>query len=98
MPLFAYICDSSYKVFLEEEMKLQKYSIIITECTYFKEEDIKEADERKHIHWLYLEEYIKNNLDKRFILIHFSLRYNKKDLEDFNNVIKNKYENIELMI
>lgn len=60
-----------------------KYKVIIVECTYISDDEIKKAKDDKHMHWRDLEKVIKDHPDHHFILIHFSQRYTANDLEKF---------------
>jgi len=91
VPLFAYICDTDHKVFTRtgkyEGYKLDKYNVIIIECTFFKEQDLKKAKKDKHMHWINLRKYILDHPNKYFKLIHLSEKYTSVDIEDFQNII-----------
>lgn len=81
VPQFAFVCDTSIKVF-ELNPELLMYPTIIIECTFIDEKTIDIAKESKHIHWYELKPIVKNNPDILFILIHFSIRYSDIVLED----------------
>ena len=82
-----YLTDTDKEILKNEE--IYKYKTIVIECTFFKDEDYDNACKTKHIHWKDIEEYIKNHKDNNFILIHFSQRYDKSEIENFfENYIK----------
>ena len=91
LPFFLFLGDTSKEILKEEA--LDKYKTIMIECTFIFDDDLDQADKTCHLHWKYLDEYIKKNSDKTFILYHFSQRYTKKELTDFfdkigyNNVV-----------
>lgn len=91
IPLFAYVCDTDHKVFTNdghnEGYKLDKYPVIIIECTFFKPEDKKKAKNDKHMHWDNLKEYISNHPEKYFKLMHLSNKYSESDLDAFQGII-----------
>jgi ribonuclease Z len=64
---------------------LEKYGTIIVECTFLGDtkEEIKQAKEKKHIHWDNLKPYIESHPNTNFILSHFSVRYTSKEIGDF---------------
>jgi ribonuclease Z len=76
-----YLTDTDKEILKNEE--IYKYKTIVIECTFFKEEDCDNAYKTKHIHWKDIEEYIKKYKDNYFILIHFSQRYEKIEIENF---------------
>jgi ribonuclease BN (tRNA processing enzyme) len=91
VPIFAYICDTDHKVFLRdhkyEGYKLDKYPVIIIECTFFKDGDIKKAKKDKHMHWFNLRKYILEHPNKYFKLIHISNKYTSTDIQEFQSII-----------
>jgi len=79
---FAYICDTSIKVF-KLNNNILNYKNIIIECTFLYDDEIENAIDTKHICWLQLKPYIINNPQIHFILIHFSLRYKDEEIKQF---------------
>jgi len=56
---------------------------IIIECTFFADEDLNSAIERKHMHWKKLSNIIRENSSVNFYLIHISAKYkNHKELKE----------------
>lgn len=84
IPLFCFLGDTNHKVLTET---LVKYPVIIIECTFFKEEDVRKARNDKHMHWNNLKEFIKQNPKNYFKLIHFSQKYNYNDYIQFQEEI-----------
>jgi len=80
-PYLCYLGDTSKEIFKESSIK--KYQTIMIECTFIYDDDLGQADKTFHLHWKYLEEYIRDNPDKTFILYHFSQRYSTKELNEF---------------
>jgi ribonuclease BN (tRNA processing enzyme) len=101
IPLFAFLCDTDHNVFNEEEPyngKLVKtFPIIIIECTFFDDNDLKKAKKKKHMHWKNLEPYVKEYSQIQFKLIHLSDKYSINELVNFKNNIE-KYNNVEILI
>jgi len=93
-PLFCYLGDTNDWVFTNGETSeiLKKYSVIMSECSFISEDQITQAKKKKHIYIENIDEIIKNNLNKTFILYHFSDRYEEQDLIDF--FIKKGYPNV----
>jgi len=89
---FCYVLDTSIKIF-EKSPFLLEYPVIIVECTFFMEDELLQASQRKHIHWLELKPYVISNPKSLFILTHFTQRWKDSEIRDFFNQIKEK-ENI----
>lgn len=70
---FAFICDTSIKVF-KMHPEVLEYPVIIIECTFLQDEELDNAVETKHIHWKQLEPIVASHPGTTFMLIHFSLR------------------------
>jgi ribonuclease Z len=103
VPQFCFMGDTDHKVL--ENKNLEKYPVIIIECTFIDPEHIKEAKKTKHMHWDNLKSYISNHPKITFILIHFSARYPDEHIKQFFKKQQNekddkngKYENIVVWI
>lgn len=74
--------DTTCKIF-ENNPDILKFNNIIIECTFFEDDELSSAEERKHMHWKLLKKIIKENNSINFYLIHISARYkNHKELEE----------------
>jgi ribonuclease BN (tRNA processing enzyme) len=83
VPQFCYLTDTSIRVFQNEYSKqFYQYPIIIVECTFYADEDEKEAKSKKHIHWNHLRPIIVDNPANHFILIHHSTKYEEEDIKE----------------
>ena len=93
-PTFCYLGDTNDWVFTNGETSetLKKYSVIMSECSFITEDQITQAKKKKHIYIGNIDEIIKNNVDKTFILYHFSDRYEEQELINF--FIKRGYPNV----
>ena len=94
-PLFCFLGDTDHKVF--EDNRLEKYSVIITECTFFERESEKipskknknisemqqDAAKKKHMYWDNLKTIVKQRPQTLFIITHFSARYTQKQIHEF---------------
>jgi ribonuclease Z len=89
-PFLLFLGDTSKEIFLNES--LNKYPVIMIECTFIADEDYDQAEKTLHIHWKDLEIYIQSHPNQIFILYHFSQRYKKKELVEFFS--KKDYKNI----
>ena len=94
--VFLFLGDTDKKILLNQE--IYTYKTIIIECTYIYdiEEEIKLAKINKHMHWNDLKNIIELHNSIQFILIHFSMKYTKKEIEEFFK--KENLENINLLI
>jgi ribonuclease Z len=79
---FVFLGDTTHEIF-DLNPQLLNYSNIVIECTFLHSEDISNALEKKHICWTLLEPYVRANPNVTWILIHFSARYKKEDIEEF---------------
>jgi len=84
-PIFCFLGDTSKDVL--NDPAIEKYKNIMIECTFIKDEDMEQADKTFHMHWKYLEPYVRSHPDNTFILYHFSRRYKKTEVEDFFKTI-----------
>ncbi len=81
IPQFCYLGDTTGKV-LKNPM-LEKYSVVMIECTYLYPEHAGQAKSNKHIYWKDLESYILDHPEITFVLFHFSQRYSPGDVLEF---------------
>jgi ribonuclease Z len=79
--IFAFVCDTSIKVFDMNPFILD-YSTIFIECTFLKEGEEDTATSKKHIHWKQLKPYVLDNKDTTFVLFHFSLKYKDEEIKE----------------
>uniref|UniRef100_A0A6C0BCE8 Metallo-beta-lactamase domain-containing protein n=1 Tax=viral metagenome TaxID=1070528 RepID=A0A6C0BCE8_9ZZZZ len=88
---FLYLGDTNSEIL--NDPRIYKYSIIMIECTFFKDEHIQQSIDTNHIHWLQLKSVVESNPHIKFIIYHFSLRYKVDDIHEFfNNVqLENLY-------
>lgn len=84
--IFCFLGDTNKKVL--ENKEIDKYKTIIIECTFLFDSEITQANETQHMHWNYLEDYIKTHPDNNFVLYHFSMRYKKSQIIEFFDKLK----------
>jgi ribonuclease Z len=82
MKRFAYVCDTTIKVFVDN-VNLLLYPVIFIECTFIMPDEVEMASGKKHIHWNDLKPYVIDNPEVEFMLFHFSQRYKDVDIRDF---------------
>lgn len=92
---FAYVCDTSIKVF-EMNLTLLQYPVIFIECTFLTDDDAEMAADKTHIHWKELEPYVLANPKTIFMLFHFSQRY--KDSEIIEIFKQKNLQNVHLWV
>lgn len=92
IPLFAFLGDTTPDVFGSDthsaKVLLNQMPVIICECTFLEGE---QSNEKGHTHWSGLKPIIEQHPHITFILIHFSLKYRREELEQFftNQSLKN---------
>lgn len=89
--MFVYMGDTDAAVFAENSWLLE-YPTIITECTFFMDEQ-ERAKRDGHTHWDDLQPFVVGNPQINFILIHFSLRYKEEDVYEFFTNLATREEN-----
>lgn len=92
---FAYVCDTSIRVF-EMNPTLLQYPVIFIECTFLTDDDAEMAADKTHIHWKELESYVLANPETIFMLFHFSQRY--KDAEIVEIFKQKNLENVHIWV
>lgn len=80
-PEFYFSGDTTHELFINP--KILTYPNIIIECSFVCEEDLGHAEEKKHMNWLNLKDYVKNNSNTTWILTHFSQKYKKEFITNF---------------
>lgn len=84
--LLFYSGDTSIGLLQTNSEQILKYKYIIHECTFCgppSPELDQQAEERGHTHYAALHKFICAAPDSIFILVHWSLRYSRKDVEAF---------------
>ena len=89
-PILLFCGDMNYTSL--ETLPFDSYPYIIIECTFFNNDHLEEARNKKHLHISDLIYYFENNLTTKFILIHFSCRYTKIQLKEY--FLKYKFDNV----
>ena len=73
-------------------MSIFEFENIIIECTFFDDEDLKIAVDRKHMHWSLLKEVIIKYPKINFYLIHISAKYhNLNKINEYVEGIENVF-------
>lgn len=80
-PQIAYLCDTTERVF--EDENIFKYPIIMVECTFFLPDEIKDADEKDHMHWERLRHVVYAHPENHFILFHFTQAHKDAEIREF---------------
>jgi ribonuclease Z len=79
IPIMLFLGDTSRDILREE--KLERYPVIMMECTFIDPEDEANAEKTKHMHWSHLSPYISKHPNTTFILYHFSQRYKPSEIK-----------------
>ncbi|CAF0749449.1 unnamed protein product [Adineta ricciae] len=84
VPLFAFLGDTTPEVFAagsnSARVLLERMPVVICECTFL---DGEQTPEKGHTHWSGLQPVIEQHPHITFILIHFSLKYKRSEIEEF---------------
>lgn len=78
----AFMGDTTIELF-DLHPELLQYPLIFIECTFWTEGLQESAHKRGHIHWDSLKPFVLGNPDTIFVLIHFTLRFSERDIEEF---------------
>lgn len=65
------------------EPTIEKFPVVIIECSYIDDATVEDARKKKHMHWKNLEPYVSSHPNMKFVLIHFSSRYSEDTIRDF---------------
>ena len=98
-PIICYMSDTNYKPLISPNAKLIfQYPVVVIECTFFKNDDIKQAKKKNHIHWKQIEKIISEKKDIKFILIHFSKKYLWNEIKNFFDIINKQTPLINIIL
>lgn len=89
-PILLFCGDMSYISL--ETLPFNSYPYVIIECTFFNDDHLEEARQKKHLHISDLIPYFKQNITSTFILIHFSCRYTKFQIKEYS--LKYNFDNV----
>lgn len=70
--------DTTANIF-RKNPEILKYDSIVVECTFFEDDEIVTAADRKHMHWKDLKKIVIDNPLVKFYLIHISAKYHNED-------------------
>jgi len=79
---FFFSGDTTHILF-ENSPTILKYKNIIIECSFIDKEDASHAEDKKHMCWVNLEKYVRDNTHIHWTLTHFSQKYKKQYVQDF---------------
>lgn len=83
VPVFAFLGDTQATVLASEPEWLNDVKVVITECSFLREEHRAAAKKTKHTIWEELEPVVRKWKDVTFVVCHFSLRYTDEDVRQF---------------
>jgi ribonuclease Z len=83
-PEFFFSGDTTHKIFeLTKGKQILKYPNIIIECSFIFDEDLDNADKKKHMCWSNLKPFVETNSQINWILTHFSQKYKREQVENY---------------
>lgn len=83
-PIFAFLGDTTAKTLAEEPDWLKGgIPVVITECSFLREDHRPQAEKTKHTIWKDLEKVIRRRPKTTFVLMHFSMRYTEGEVRTF---------------
>eukprot|EP00980_Cylindrotheca_fusiformis_P031568 scaffold26564_cov122-Cylindrotheca_fusiformis.AAC.2 len=97
-PFLCFMGDTTASAFVYHPEVLHQHRIIVVECSFIDEANVRRAETTKHMHWNDLEPHIKSHPNTLFILIHFSLKYSALSLRQFFCEKQTMYGNVHPMI
>jgi ribonuclease Z len=97
-PLVCFLGDTTGAVFLDHPEILQQHRVIVVECSFIDDDNLKRAEVTKHMHWNALQPHVEANPDTMFLLTHFSLKYSTISLRRFFQEQQERYPNIHPML
>jgi hypothetical protein len=93
--LFVFCGDTTTECFVKSPQIL-KYPVVIVECSFLLEEEAQKAADSKHTLWRDLKPIVEAHPETKFVLIHFSMRYQSQEIRDF--FAKQNLKNVHIML
>ena len=98
-PIFAFLGDTTASVLASEPEWLREgIPVVITECSFLREEHRKQAVKTKHTIWADLEPIVRKWPRTTFVVTHFSLRYSEEEIRRFFNGLEDPPANLVVWI
>jgi ribonuclease Z len=72
IPILLFLGDTNEKIF--ENASIYNYPIIMIECTYYEDVDLKLAKSNSHMHWKFLSPVILAHPEIKFVVMHPSAK------------------------
>lgn len=95
VPIFAFLGDTTAKTLADAPAWLQQgIPVVVTECSFLREEHRAQAVKTKHTLWSDLEPVVRRWPGTTFVLTHFSLRYSEKEVVTFFREMEDRPGNI----
>lgn len=99
VPVFAFLGDGQATTLASEpEWLKQGVKVVITECSFLREEHRATASKTKHTIWSELESVVRKWKDVTFVITHFSLRYTDQDVREFFKGLEDCPRNIVVWV
>jgi ribonuclease Z len=84
-PYLTYLGDTTPDAFRQNPNVLSSSRVVVTECSFFDEQDYDRSVSTQHTHWNDLRPYVEANPNVMFVLIHFSTKYSALRIREFFN-------------
>ena len=95
VPIFAFLGDTTAKTLADAPQWLRDgIPVVITECSFLRDEHAAQAEKTKHTSWRDLEPVVQRWPRTTFVLIHFSMRYTDVDVARFFQELPDTPSNI----
>lgn len=99
VPVFAFLGDTTAATLAAEPQWLRDgIPVVITECSFLREEHRAQAAKTKHTIWADLEKVIRKWPKTTFVLMHFSLRYSDAEIRHFFNALPDPPSNMVIWV
>jgi ribonuclease BN (tRNA processing enzyme) len=85
--LFAFFCDSSI-LNLKNHEEWKKYPCVVVECTGLYKDCLKNKTAQEHTSLSELRPIMQENKDKRWILIHVSMKVSLEEIEEIRQMLR----------
>lgn len=89
VPLFIFLGDTTTAVYDGSmthnvaEYFRKGWKVIFAECSFIEDSEIENSARTGHTHWIYLKPIILSHPSVTFVLMHFSRRYKKAQIDEF---------------
>jgi len=79
-------------------LPFERFPIVIIEASFLDDNHKQEAFEKKHMHISSLEKYFTLHSQTTFVLIHFSSRYTKEMIQNYQVIYEDNFNNVKFFV